>query len=127
MLPNLFSYYLYSFLYVNVPTRCSTLSLKGFSQLQIIGHNRLKLIYSAKSVKMWLIISILQWTGLFLVLVLSGLYFWLTYPFDYFKKRGVPYAKGAIPFFGNAYLTSTGKKSHIFDIKEHYDYFKNER
>lgn len=124
---NLFSYNLYSFVYVNVPTQCSTCNLKGFSRFQVIGRSRLRVKFSAKLVKMWLIISILQWTGLFLVLALSGLYFWLTYPFDYFKKRGVPYAKGAIPFFGNAYLTSTGKKSHIFDIKEHYDYFKNER
>lgn len=72
-------------------------------------------------------LSMLQWCAIFLLTILTGLYFYLTHSYDYFEKRGIPFVEGAKPLFGNVIKTATFFESHILDIQKHYLHFKNAR
>lgn len=73
------------------------------------------------------ILALSQWWLGLLIAGLIGLYLLITYPYDFFKDRGVPFAKNINPLFGNVLKTAFFLKSHILDIQEHYMHFKNAR
>lgn len=73
------------------------------------------------------VLALPQWWLVLLIAGLIGFYLLITYPYGFFKERGVPFAKNINPLFGNVLKAAFFLRSHILDMQEHYMHFKNAR